>query len=578
MKKENKKNSKEKKQEDSKLENKVKKQEDTTLEENKKNENLVKAKNKEVSKTETKKESKKFSFRNINWTTVLKEIAYWVFVGLLLLFYNYLEFDTEAKANAEFYLSMDEARAKAFTVLFLFALAFDIVLHVIKNKKIEIYQKFIISAVCIGVCYCIAVPFGQGTDEVSHFLRVYEISQKYTSFSYEENSEFPNEFAVLAGYLENKDTSYEDYSEHYDAFIMNSEQKVNLIANYWNMRLYSPIQYLPQAIGVTIGRVVSDNLLLIGTFGRIGGFVAWLALCAYAIKIVPNKKTFFAIICLLPVNIFSAICLSGDTITNGACMLFIAMIYRKIYLKEEIGLKDKIILLVSGVLIALCKIVYLPFVFLALLLKKENFKSKKECIIFITVLIILSCIVGLAWLNIGSHNLGQSNPASKDQVEFILKDPLKYFLITLHTMEEKGTDYIYQFTTGYELMCHGKTEIYPIISYLLSVAVILSFFINDDKEVKELKINNLRKVLIWLIVLATCALIVTAIYVQWTSLMEIGRYMIAGIQGRYFIPVALLLIFVINSIKLDMKKEGLISFLIIMQLPVLGLVMSTFVK
>ena len=158
-----------------------------------------------------------------------------------------------------------------------------------------------------------------------------------------------------------------------------------------------------------------------------------------------------------------------------------------------------------------------------------------------------------------------------------MSDPLKYFLITLHTLEEKGTDYIYQFTTGYELVCHGKTQIYPIISYTISVAAILSIFIHDDEK-KDLDINNIRKILVWLIILGTCALIVTAIYVQWTSLFEIGRYMIAGLQGRYFIPVALVLIFVINNIKIDMKKENLISFLIIMQLPVLGLIMSTFVK
>lgn len=521
--------------------------------------------------------TKKFNFKNINKKVILKELAYWLFVCLLMLFFNYLEFDTEAKSKAGFYLSMDEIRAKAFLVMFLFALAFDIILHIIKSKKMEIYQKFIVTAICIAICYCIAVPFGQGTDEFSHYLRVYEISQKYTSFNYEENSEFPNEFAVLAGFQANGNITYEDYINGYDAFIMNSSDKVNLIANYWNMRLYSPIQYLPQAIGVTIGRIVSDNILTIGTFGRITGFIAWLAACAYAIKIVPNKKTFFTIICLLPVNIFSAICLSGDTLTNAACIVFIAMIYRKVYLKESIELKDKIILIITGILIALCKIVYLPFVFLALLLKKENFKSKKGCIIFITALIILACIVGLGWLKIGSDSLQESNPASKQQVKFILDDPLKYFLIVLHTMEEKGTDYIYQFTTGYELMCHGKTQIYPIISYLISIAVIISFFINDEKEEKKLEINILRKILVWLIVLGTCALIITAIYVQWTSLFEIGRYMVAGLQGRYFIPVALVLIFVINSIKIEMKKEGLISFLVIMQLPVLGLIMSTFV-
>ena len=533
-------------------------------------------KQKETSNENTKQLNKKFCFKNLNWTTIFKEIAYWIFVGVLILFFDYLEFNTPEKASASFYLSLDATRKQVFTVLFIFALIIDIILHIIKNKKIQIYQKFIILAIGIGICYWIAVPFGQGTDEVSHFLRVYEISRKYTSLHYEDTTEFPKAFETLQNYQADRNTSYESYKQNYDSFFMGSEEKVDLLPYYWNIRLYSPIQYLPQAIGVTVGRIVSDNILVIGTFGRIFGYVAWIAICAYAIKIVPNKKTFFMILCLLPINLFSAVCLSGDTLTNAACMIFLAMIYRKFYLKEKVELKDKIILLVSGCLIALCKIVYLPFVFLILLLKEKNFNSKKDCRIFMAILIIIVCIVGLAWFKIGSNNLVESNEASKEQVKFILNNPLKYSLILLHTLEEKGTDYIYQFTTGYELVCHGKTMIYPIISYIISIITILAIFVNEDKN--DTKLNTLRKILVWLIILGTSLLIMTAIYVQWTSLFEIGRYMIAGLQGRYFIPVALLLIFVIDTIKLDIKKENLISFLTIMQLPILGLIMNTFVK
>ncbi len=522
------------------------------------------------------KTKQKVTRRHSYWKAIFKELAYWFLVGLFILFLDYLEFNTAEKASATFYLSMDAHRKQAFIVLFLFALIFDVVLHIIKIKKIQLYQKFIILAVSIGICYCIAVPFGQGTDEVSHFLRVYEISKKYTTFHYQDTTEFPMAFSTLANYQADRNTSYESYKQNYDSFVMNSEEKTDMINQYWNMRLYSPIQYLPQAVGVTIGRIVSDNILVIGTFGRIGGFVTWLILCAYAIKIVPNKKIFFIILCLLPVNIFSAICISGDTLTNAACMIFLAMIYRKVYLKEQVTLKDKIILLISAILIALCKIVYLPFVFLILLLNKDNFKNKREATIFMIALVILSCIIGVAWLKIGGDNLVSANEASKEQVKFILREPLRYFLIMLHTMEEKGTDFIYQFTTGYELMCHGKTMIYPIVSYCIGIAVILSLLIQE--EANNLEIHVFKKTLVWLIILGTIVLIATAIYVQWTSLFEIGRYMIAGIQGRYFIPVVILLIFVINSVRLNIKQENLISFLTIMQLPVLALIMSTFVK
>jgi len=539
-------------------------------------ENSKQEETKDLKKTEEKKERKKISFKNINWMTVFKEIAYWVFVGILILFFDYLEFKTPEKLSATNYLSMDPKRAQAFIVLFIFALVLDIALHITKIKKLQIYQKFIILAVSIGVCYWVAVPFGQGTDEVSHFLRVYEISKKYTTLNYQDTTEFPTEFEKLAVFQQSREISYDTYKEHFGSFNVISTEKADMGYAYWNMRLYSPIQYFPQAVALTVGRIVSNNILVIGTFARVGGFLAWVLLCAYAIKIVPNRKTLFMILCLLPVNIFSAVCISGDTLTNATCMVFVAMIYRKVYLKEKIELKDKIVLILSGCLMALCKIVYLPFVFLALLLKKENFDSKKACIVFIIILIALSCIVGIGWLKIGNQNLVESNAASKDQVKFILQDPLHYFLIMLHTFEEKGTDYIYQLTTGLELICHGKTTIYPIIGYIISIVVVLGIFVNEDD--KDTKINIIRKVLVWLIILGVSALIATAIYVQWTSLMEIGRYMIAGIQGRYFIPVVLLLIFTIDSARLSIKNRNLISFLTIMQLPFLALIINTFVK
>ena len=42
--------------------------------------------------------------------------------------------------------------------------------------------------------YFIVTPFPNGTDEGSHFLRVFKISQKYTTLHYEENSLFPIAF------------------------------------------------------------------------------------------------------------------------------------------------------------------------------------------------------------------------------------------------------------------------------------------------------------------------------------------------------------------------------------------------
>lgn len=511
-----------------------------------------------------KKETKKSKFNFLNKNFVISQIFYWIFIAVTIFYFREAVFET--KAFIENILLV---------ATLIMAVAVDVVLVIFNQKDVEYHKQFIVLAIMFGLFYFLATPFPNGTDEGSHFLRVFKISQKYTSLSLYEDTLFPPAFQKAMDYNNNRDMTYENYANEFDAFSMNSEERTDLIKYYWNMKLYSPLQYVPQVIGVTAGRMISDNVVIIGMCGRVTGYIFWLALCAYAIKIMPNKKLFFMILCLLPVNIFSAVCISGDTVTNAVCTYFIAFIYRKVYLKEKVSKKEQIIATLTACMLALCKIVYLPFVTLVLLLKYDNFESKKAWKRFVIILIALSVIVGLGWLVIGSMNLATSNAASGDQVKYILNHPFKYILVILNTMTAKGAQFIYQLCTGDELMCHAKTTVYPIISYIYSIILLLSVFMEEKKEKPE--INLARKIWITLIMIGTGLLIVTAIYIQWTSLWEVGKDSILGIQGRYFIPVAALLIFLVNKTKFETNPKTLVNILIIMQLPVICQIMQVFI-
>lgn len=497
---------------------------------------------------------------------ICSQIFYWIFaIGISLYFKDSV------------FQATENVKDILFIAMLVISLSIDGILILFKKIKLDFYKQFIMLATILGIFYFIVTPFGNGTDEVSHFLRVFKISQKYTNIKLEEDSFFPPAFSKLVDYKNNRFIKYENYINEYDAFSMNSTERKDLISEYWNIKLYSPLQYVPQVIGVTIGRVFSDNIITIGMCGRITGYIFWAIMCTIAIKIVPNKKVFFFIICLLPINVFSAICISGDTVTNAVCTLFIAIIYRKAYLKEKITKKEKILLIALGCMMALCKIVYLPFVTLCLLLKAENFESKKYWKKFIIIIIVSSVLVGFGWLIIGSANLANSNSASKDQLKYILMNPFEYCGIITRTITQNGAKYIYQLCTGNELMCHAKTTVYPIISYITSIVLFMSLFINQDNKIIE--VNTVRKIWVSLIILGTSLLIMTAIYIQWTSLPGIGKIgneIIEGIQGRYFIPVVLLLIFIVNETKLDINQKILITTIILIQLPVLCQIMNVF--
>lgn len=509
-------------------------------------------------------ENRKLEKKSINLKEIFLQILYWMFALCTIFYFRNSVFETTTLIKNILLFGM-----------LIIALTIDIVLIILKQIKLDIHKQFLILSIILGTFYFIVTPFGNGTDEVSHFLRVFKISQKYTNVKLYEDTLFPPAFSKLVDYKDNREIKYTNYINEFDAFCMNSEDRKDLIKEYWNIKLYSPLQYIPQVIGVTIGRVLTDNIIVIGMLGRITGYIFWVFCCTISIKLIPNKKTFLLLLCLLPVNLFSAICISGDTVTNAICILFIALIYRKVYLKEKINGKEKVLLVLLACMIALCKIVYLPFVTLLILLKEDNFDNKKVCKKFIILAIILSVIIGLAWLVISTTNLAQSNSASKDQLKYILQNPLEYIAIIMRTFTQKGAQYVYQLCTGDELMCHAKTTIYPIVSYIISIALILSLFTNNDE--KELDVHYFKKIWIGLVILGTSLLIITAIYIQWTSLFEIGSKVILGIQGRYFIPVIALLIFIISNTKLKTNDKYLINTVILMQLPVLCQIMEVFI-
>ncbi len=511
----------------------------------------------DLNKKELIKKEEKFNI-------VLGSILYFVF---FLINFIYFTNNTFGENSIE--------KTKLQIILSIIGIGVYAIYFILKRFKLKSHIIFIIIASFLGITYFFAIPLGNGNDEVSHYLRIFEISEKYTSTSFEDDSKFPEQFSLLLKYQYDSTIKYEHYKSNYGLFNMIYGKQDYLLESYWNVKLYSPLQYLPQVIGVTFGRVISDNILVIGNCGRIFGYIFWMFICAYAIKIIPNKKTFFAVLCLLPINIISAVCLSGDTVTNSICILFLAIIYRKIYLKEDIKTIEKILLAVLTCMIALCKIVYLPFVFLVLLLDKQKFKNKSRYIAFLILTIILSSIVGILWLGIGGDTSAITNEATSKQLEFILSNPFAYIIISIRTIFSSGEQHILQLTTGNELLCHRQIQAYGIVSYIIGIICLISLLINEEEK---LELNNWKKSLVYSIIFITIALMMTAIYIQWTSLFEIGNHVIVGIQGRYLIPIIALAIFVIGDLKIiNINKNNLMLLILIMQIPLIGQIISYFI-
>ena len=490
-----------------------------------------------------------------------QELLYWAYIIISVLFFNYISFETEKTR-----------RIIMLIVIILVAIIFNVIMLVFKKKEIKFYKKFFIIALILGIIYCAIIPVGTANDEYSHILRTYEISQKYTAFKFKQNSQFPDGFEILLNLKKDKTINYSDYITEYKNLNLQGNTK-DFSKEYNNTKLYSPLQYLPQVIGMSIINLFSNNIVEIVIGARIFGLLFWVSICTYAIKIIPNKKTFFSMIILMPIHLITVSALSGDTIINAVSVLFIAIIYKNFYNKEILSKKDRILILVTSIMIAVCKIVYLPLVFLILLLKKENFKNMKNKNIFIITVIAIAIICGIVGFYFSSLSLSNEYSKSSEQIKFILTKPFDYIMVLINTYLKSGGDYILQAVTGVNLVAQLQFLTPSLITYCFTIIVLLSIFINDEKVLNE--INLKEKILVLAIIGITILLISTAIYVQWTSQWGIGLEEIMGLQGRYFIALILLSIF-LNTKKLNIDKEKLIIASIYLQIPIIFLLSNVF--
>ena len=434
-----------------------------------------------------------------------------------------------------------------------------------KDKNIKLEKIYLMMIIPIGLLYLSFFPINTVPDEIAHFFRAYEISGGHLiSVSNEEG-------AVGRYYTDEIGEglmSIEDYHSLKKA--LNVKKTTNThFYRFDSSALYSFVSYLPQAIGIFVGRVLNCSIIVQAYLGRLFAFALFVFLSYLSIKIIPSKKLALFVLFFNPMLLQEVISLATDCITiSVTAFLFSYILYLK-NKKEKINKKQVAILCLLSIVLSLCKIVYLPICLLVLLIPKEKFDSKKKKIIISILIIALATVANLVWLSISSKFLpsnGEIN--SKEQLLFILRNPLKYIVILVSTYKQTGFSYMLQ-SFGCSLG-YGKALLsnLGIIIYIIITLMIMIFDNEDNNK------NNVNKIEQWFIIgiiFVIIMLISTSLYLQWTPLRSLD---IRGIQGRYFIPLYILLPYIFTKFtikpKINFHNKYLYFFLISYNLYVLS--------
>lgn len=468
--------------------------------------------------------------------------------------------------DLKYKISLNSNLNKYYVVFILLSIILSVVIFIISKKTNNFSNKkipkiFVLSSIILGVINLSLSPLFTGSDEHNHFYRIYEISDGVivTPTNKVVGSEMPLSLSdtFITGSGNNTNIKYDNLREMWDIKLdrSNKGQYGDLWTNaYNNTALYSPVQYLPQVIGFSIAKIFDFGPYLIGMFGRVFNLIFYVLLGYFCLKIIPKSKIFYMLILLSPNMLQCATTLSADAFTNVIFLLLISLIFKICYSKSKVDKREKFLLLILCIVISLCKIVYLPIVFLILLINSSLFKNgNKEKITFSVITILSSVLISFLWMGCTNSVFEIAYDQTELQKQFILNNLLNYFIVFIRTFSEYIIKYVECLFVG-TTMYHSQLKIPALISFFYVILIVLSLLNDEDKR----KLNTSKRIIIGMVGIIIVGLISTAIYVQCTAqYYSIGNATIEGIQGRYFIPIIMLIPFIFQFKNIKLKKQNL---------------------
>ena len=407
-------------------------------------------------------------------------------------------------------------------------------LSMMQKKGEPLEKQFLLVALVLGVLFIIVLPPGQSPDEITHFRRAYGISQGLLV-----PDQVVNDMGAIGSEIPSNTDFLERLPDHgtygmvvQETFSGNDELSTQ---SYTSAALYNFICYIPQSIAAFIGNLFGFSVMGMAYLMEIFDFAVWVLLIYFAIKKIPKFKTIVLFIALLPITLQEATSISPDALTIGLCVFFVSYVLYLAYGKKTLlNKKDYAVLIICSLLIGFCKIVYLPLVLLLLVIPKERFKSKKHKWWFIGILFAVVAVINVIWLMVSSKYLIQYQEGvnSKEQLMGIIKNPFRYMVVMFRSVNVNGQVWLSNLLG----MSLGAFKFnLPSVLFFVTFTVMILLFAQRNETLKLRKFDRWIFAFVFLII---SVLILTSLYMQWTTY---GADVIDGVQGRYFLPILLLL-------------------------------------
>ncbi|MCI9101715.1 MAG: DUF2142 domain-containing protein [Lachnospiraceae bacterium] len=304
--------------------------------------------------------------------------------------------------------------------------------------------------------------------------------------------------------------------------------------------------YLGQALVLKVCKGLGLPWGIMLMLGRLGNLLVYGALMYFAIKKTPAGKLIMVVIGLMPTSMFLACTYSYDPWVTGWIYLGCACLLREMLTPDQkITWKRYLFILLCFLLGCGAKAVYAPMVLIALLIPASKFQDKRQKyamragILLLTAGLMASFVlpVLIAPKETGDTRGGATSEVG--QMSYILGHFLGYLRILFKNILSAMPKMVFG-RDIFSVQGHLADSPFTWFAMGLSGYVVVT----DTRITSKEALKGGQKVWIFLM-LGGCALLIwTSMYIAYTVP---GQRVIAGVQGRYYLPILYLFYLLFNS-------------------------------
>lgn len=386
------------------------------------------------------------------------------------------------------------------------------------------------------------VPPFQNPDEPAHFLRAAQIAEGVligTRFAENNGTAAPQ---VTAGGL--SDPAISQAAAPFASIAAHREEKVaraDWVANvHWtrtrslisfpNTAMYPPFLYLPSAVGVLSGRIANLSVLRTLVVSRLLSGMTAVALGALAIIVAGGAAPWLFAILTLPMSLSLFASASQDGLLIAVSALAGAFMVRLSRWPTAQNWKLLTWLVVALSLVGMARPPYGPLALLPFGLQKIRLRWRILASIAIAASVVIwsALVAATTWTSFASTATGAEPLA---QLELLRHDPVSAITAAFNTLKQYGLAYVATFIG----VLGSLDTILPRSYYVAAAIALIIAALATILGVKSDRVGGIN-----LPSLVGAILSVAAVFgIQYLTWTPPGHATIEGVQGRYFLPIAL---------------------------------------